>query len=77
MTEVEKTVPTKPILELVDFRGESRGIMTYCELIDGEILPVGLEILGEATRMCEKLGEIGNVSALIIGNKIPEKSNIS
>ncbi|MHA1990767.1 MAG: electron transfer flavoprotein subunit alpha/FixB family protein [Candidatus Hodarchaeales archaeon] len=73
MAEVKKPSRPKPVLELVDFRGENRGIITYCELLEGEILPVGLEILGEATRMCEKLGESGNVSALIIGSKIPEE----
>ncbi|MFW9930332.1 MAG: electron transfer flavoprotein subunit alpha/FixB family protein [Candidatus Thorarchaeota archaeon] len=63
----------KPILELVDFRGDNRGIIVYCELLEGEILPVGLEILGEATRMAQKLGESDNIGALLIGHQIPEQ----
>ena len=71
---MSNTSKPKPVLELVEFRGEYRGITTFCQMTEGELLPVGLEILGEANRMSEKLGEAGRVSALLVGHNISGKN---
>ena len=52
--------------EDVDFRGESRGIFTWTEVVEGQILDVSKEILGEGTRLKEKINT--TISSVLIGD---------
>ena len=71
MSEQETKREKKPIeLELVDFRGDHRVILTFCELLEGDVLDVGLEITGEATRLKTKLDAECTITALVISDKI-------
>ncbi len=65
MSEEEK--PRKKLeLEEVDFRGENRGILTWTELIDGQILDVSKEILGEGTKLKDKLRT--TIGSVVVGD---------
>ncbi len=66
MSETEK--PRRKLeLEEVDFRGENKGILTWTELIDGKIIDVSKEILGEGTKLKEKLQV--SIGTVVLGDK--------
>ena len=66
MSETEKPARKKIEFEEVDFRGDHRGIFTWTELIDGQILDVSKEILGEGTKLKEKLKT--TISTVVVGS---------
>ena len=67
-TETKTERPRRKIeLEEVDFRGDNKGIMTWTELIDGKIIDVSKEILGEGTKMKNKLNV--SISTIVLGDK--------
>jgi electron transfer flavoprotein alpha subunit len=53
-------------LEEVDFRGDNHGIFTWTELVDGAILDVSKEILGEGTKLKEKLKT--TIGSVVLGD---------
>ena len=58
----------KVIFPLGDFRGENRGLFTWSEIIDDEILDVSREILGAGTVLKEKLGT--TLGTVLVGTKV-------
>ena len=69
MSETKK--PKRKLeLEEVDFRGDNRGIFTWTELIDGQILDVSKEILGEGTKLKEKLNTTIGTVVMGDGSKV-------
>lgn len=53
-----------------DLRGEYKGIFTWAEVVNGKILDVSREILGEGTRMKEKLGT--TITAVVAGVEVEQ-----
>jgi len=53
-----------------DFRGKSRGILTWAEIAKGEISRPSLELLTPARTLAEELGEGSKVTTLIIGKNL-------
>lgn len=51
----------------------SEGIFVICEQRDGKLQTVSLELLGEATRLAEKIK--AEVTAIIVGGKVKELSD--
>ena len=70
MSEVKKQPNIRRKIELqeVDFRGDNKGIMTWTEIVNNEILDVSKEILGEGTRLKEKLANGKILSTIVLGN---------
>ncbi|MHA2362959.1 MAG: electron transfer flavoprotein subunit alpha/FixB family protein [Candidatus Hodarchaeales archaeon] len=68
MSESISKRKSKPIFDLVDLRGGYRGILTLTELVNDQILDVSREILGEGTRMKEKLNT--TLGTVIIGSNV-------
>jgi len=66
MSETEAPKRKKLELEEVDFRGENHGIFTWTELIEGKILDVSKEILGEGTKLKQKLNT--TIGAVVLGD---------
>lgn len=52
----------------VDFRGDHKGVFTLTEIVDGKILDVSKEILGEGTRLIEKLGNNKQLGTVVLGS---------
>ena len=48
---------------------DNKGVMVYCELADGKLASVAIELLGAGTRLAGDLGQ--DLSAVLIGNHIP------
>ena len=68
MSDTEKPKPRRKLeLEEVDFRGDNKGIFTWTELIDGKIIDVSKEILGEGTKLKEKLNV--SIGTIVLGDK--------
>lgn len=65
--EKRKTKP-KQIFELKDYRGKHRGVFTWSEVINNELLEVSKEILGAATHLKDKLKTF--LGSIIIGHNI-------
>lgn len=47
---------------------ESKRVVVFAEQLDGELQPIGLELLGAGRRLADKLG--GILSALVLGHRI-------
>jgi electron transfer flavoprotein alpha subunit len=55
-------------LQEVDFRGDHKGVFTWTEIVNNEILDASKEILGEGTRLKEKLGNNKKIGTILIGS---------
>ena len=56
--------------EHIDFRNGARGVLTWAEVIDGEISQASLEILNPAKELAKDLGEDTKVKTLLIGKDV-------
>lgn len=64
----EKVRPRRKIeLQEVDFRGEYKGVFTWTEIVNNKIIDASKEIIGEGTRLKEKLGNGCTISTIILG----------
>lgn len=69
-TEEKKVKNAKPVpedFERVDFRGKSRGILTWAEVANNDITRSSLELLNPARKLADSLGENTKVTTLLIG----------
>ncbi len=62
----------KEEFEEVDFRNGARGVFTFAETFEDEILPVSYEILRPARKMADKLGT--NITTILIGENVKDKA---
>ena len=56
--------------EEVDFRNGARGILTWAEVVKGEVSRPSLELLTPARHLAEQLGEETKVTTLLIGKDV-------
>ena len=56
--------------EDVDFRDGARGILTWAEVVKGEVSRPSLELLTPAVHLAEQLGEDTKVTTLLIGKAV-------
>ncbi len=73
-TKKEKKRPEG--FEEVDFRGDSRGILTWAEVVKGEVSRPSLELLTPARHLADKLGEETKIITLLIGKDIESLAEV-
>jgi len=66
----EKKIPKG--YENFDFRGDSRGILTWAEVADSKIATSSLELLTPARELANELGEDTKVTTLLIGHGVKD-----
>ncbi len=62
--------------EEVDFRGGARGILTWAEVVKGEISRPSLELLTPARHLAEQLGNDTKVTTLLIGKDVKDLAKV-
>jgi electron transfer flavoprotein alpha subunit len=62
--------------EEVDFRSGARGILTWAEVVKGEISRPSLELLTPARHLAEQLGNDTKVTTLLIGKDVKELAKV-
>jgi electron transfer flavoprotein alpha subunit len=62
--------------EEVDFRNGARGILTWAEVVKGEISRPSLELLTPARHLAEQLGNDTKVTTLLIGKDVKELAKV-
>jgi len=73
----EKKVKKRPEgFEEVDFRHGAKGILTWAEVVKGEISRPSLELLTPARHLAEQLGNDTTVTTLLIGKDIGDLANV-
>jgi electron transfer flavoprotein alpha subunit len=65
--KIQKIKSTPKDFEKVDFRGRSRGILTWAEVADNDITRSSLELLTPARKLADSLNENTKVTTLLIG----------
>ncbi|MDR1543628.1 MAG: FAD-binding protein [Prevotellaceae bacterium] len=56
--------------EIVDMRGENKGILTWAEVVKGDIARPSLELLAPAKYLAEQLGNDTKITTVLIGKNI-------
>ena len=73
----EKKVKKRPEgFEEVDFRKGARGILTWAEVVKGEVSRPSLELLTPAKHLAEQLGEDTQVTTLLIGKEVKDLAKV-
>jgi electron transfer flavoprotein alpha subunit len=67
---VEKQASELPDYPIKDFRGDSRGIITWAEIANGSIARPSIELLTPARHLATQLGEGTKVITLMIGKNV-------
>jgi len=73
--EVEKLEKDRPDFKVVDFRDGHKHILTWAEVVNGQVSRPSLEILTPARDLANKLSEDTKVMTLLIGKKISHLAN--
>lgn len=71
-----KKVVERPYFPEKDFRNGARGIITWAEIIDGNVSRPSLELLTPARNLADRLGNDTRVLTLIIGKNIKTLAKI-
>ncbi len=69
-TTQKKKTTKRPDFPEVDFRKGARGILTWAEVAEGEIVRPSLELLTPARELAAALGEETKVTTLLIGDDV-------
>ncbi len=73
----EKKVKKRPEgFEEVDFRKGARGILTWAEVVKGEVSRPSLELLTPAKHLAEQLGGDTKVTTLLIGKEVEDLAKV-
>ena len=70
--KVKKVKKRDESLRVIDFRKDARGILTWAEIVKGEISRPSLELLTPARTLANELDEDTKVTTLIIGKNVGE-----
>jgi electron transfer flavoprotein alpha subunit len=74
--KVKKAKKRPEGFEDVDFRDGARGILTWAEVVKGEISRPSLELLTPARHLAEQLGNDTTVTTLLIGKDVKELAKV-
>jgi electron transfer flavoprotein alpha subunit len=73
----EKKAKKRPEgFEEVDFRNGARGILTWAEVVKGEVSRPSLELLTPARHLAEQLGNDTKVTTLLIGKDVKDLAKV-
>ena len=70
----EKEVKETPDFPIVDTRGENRHILTWAEIVNGQVARPSLELFTPARHLAEQLGRDTKIKTVLIGKNVAHLS---